>query len=264
VARIRTIKPEFPQSESMGKVSRDARLLFVQMWTLADDSGRLRGNSRMLASLLFPYDDDAPSLISGWLSELERENCIVRYEGPDQSSYVQVCKWKSHQKIDKPSESKIPPPESCPPREPSRKVANALEPSIPSRARADQDQGPGRDQGEDQGPRKGEETALSFAMEKSGFKSPAFRQTFAKWREYSHTAKQKFIDDITAEVQIMSLAKNAKSEEDAIGMILYTIERNVVGLIMTGEHRNRDKTALSTDGPQSRFAKPKPVIPTIS
>ena len=59
MARIRTIKPEFPQSESMGRVSRDARLCFVMLWTIADDSGRLRGNSRMLASLLFPYDDDA-------------------------------------------------------------------------------------------------------------------------------------------------------------------------------------------------------------
>ena len=57
MARIRSIKPELPQSESMGNVSRDARLTFVQLFTLADDEGRLRGNSRMLASLLFPYDD---------------------------------------------------------------------------------------------------------------------------------------------------------------------------------------------------------------
>ncbi len=46
MARIRSIKPEFPQSESMGNVSRDARLTFIQLWTLADDSGRLRGSSR--------------------------------------------------------------------------------------------------------------------------------------------------------------------------------------------------------------------------
>lgn len=105
--RIRTIKPEFPQSESMGRLSRDARLLFVQMWTLADDSGRLRGNSRMLASLLFPYDDDAPSLIDGWISELEREGCVVRYIAENQT-YIEICKWLIHQKIDKPSLSKIP------------------------------------------------------------------------------------------------------------------------------------------------------------
>lgn len=96
-----------PQSESMGKVSRDARLLFILTWTLADDSGRLRGNSRMLASLLFPYDNDAPELIDGWIQELIKQDCIVVYQIED-STYIQICKWLNHQKIDKPSHSKIP------------------------------------------------------------------------------------------------------------------------------------------------------------
>ncbi|MCK4121373.1 hypothetical protein HFK83_03175 [Ralstonia pseudosolanacearum] len=107
MARIRTIKPEFPQSESMGRVSREARLCFIQLWTLADDEGRLRGNSRMLASLLYPYDDDAPSLIDGWLDELESEACLHRYK-IDGNNYVQIANWLIHQKIDKPSKSKIP------------------------------------------------------------------------------------------------------------------------------------------------------------
>jgi hypothetical protein len=107
VARIRTIKPEFPQSESMGRVSRDARLLFVELWTICDDAGRTRAASRMLASLLFPYDDDAPALIDGWLGELEAEGCIVRYT-IDGTTYLQVSKWLSHQKIDKPSPSRFP------------------------------------------------------------------------------------------------------------------------------------------------------------
>jgi hypothetical protein len=107
MARIRTIKPEFPQSESMGRVSREARLLFVLLWTLADDEGRLRGNSRMLASLLFPYDDDAPSLIDGWLGELQAQSCVVRYEEAG-GTYLEICNWLIHQKIDKPSKSKIP------------------------------------------------------------------------------------------------------------------------------------------------------------
>jgi hypothetical protein len=107
MARIRTIKPEFPQSESMGRVSRDARLLFVELWTICDDAGRTRAASRMLASLLFPYDDDAPALIDGWLKELEAEGCIVRYT-IDGTTYLQVSKWLSHQKIDKPSPSRFP------------------------------------------------------------------------------------------------------------------------------------------------------------
>ena len=107
MARIRSIKPEFPHSESMGAVSRDARLLFVQLWTLVDDSGRARGNSRILASLLFPYDDDAKDLIGGWLEELESVSCVRRYMA-DGETYIEVCKWLKHQKIDRPTASKLP------------------------------------------------------------------------------------------------------------------------------------------------------------
>jgi hypothetical protein len=106
MARIRTIKPEFPQSETVGSLSRDARLLFIQLWTIADDDGRARGASRMLASLLYPYDDDAPALMEGWLDELERKGCIRRYSNG--SAYLEIINWLKHQKIDKPSPSRLP------------------------------------------------------------------------------------------------------------------------------------------------------------
>lgn len=141
MARIRTIKPEFPQSQSMGRVSREARLCFLLMWTLADDSGRLRGNSRMLASLLYPYDDDAKDLIDGWMGELEAEACIYRYE-VEGDEYIEIRNWLKHQKIDRPTPSKTPGPEDslAKPREPSRVLGAG------SRIK---DQG--RDQGRDQG-----------------------------------------------------------------------------------------------------------------
>ena len=109
MARIRTIKPEFPLSESMGNVSRDARLLFVMLWPVCDDHGRTRAASRMLASTLFPYDEDAKDLIDGWLGELEREKCIRRYES-NGSTYLEICNWLLHQKIDKPSKPQFPAP----------------------------------------------------------------------------------------------------------------------------------------------------------
>jgi hypothetical protein len=124
MARIRTIKPEFPQSESMGKLTRDARLCFIMLWTIADDSGRLRGNSRMLASLLFPYDKDAPDKIDKWLIELEQVRSIQRYKDDLGDSYLQILNWTSHQKIDKPSVSKLPAPPSVTIRECSRGFAD--------------------------------------------------------------------------------------------------------------------------------------------
>ena len=107
MARIRTIKPEFPQSESVGALSRDARLLFIMLWTIVDDVGRTRASSRMLSSLLYPYDDDAKDLIEGWLGELESGNQIRRYEVSG-SQYLEIVKWLEHQKIDHPSKSRLP------------------------------------------------------------------------------------------------------------------------------------------------------------
>ena len=129
MARIRTIKPEFPQSETIGALSRDARLLFIQLWTIVDDAGRVRAASRMLASLLYPYDDDAPKLIDGWLDELERHDCVRRYQ-VDGASYLDIPNWLKHQKIDKPSASKIPEfaAHSPKPRECSRKLVTDLGP----------------------------------------------------------------------------------------------------------------------------------------
>lgn len=129
MGRIRTIKPELPHSESMGRVSRDARLCFIMLWTIVDDDGRARGNSRMLASLLYPYDDDAGALMGGWLEELETEGCITRYQVAG-DWYLEVENWRKHQKIDHPSGSRLPPRPDilAKPREASRSLAPDLGP----------------------------------------------------------------------------------------------------------------------------------------
>ena len=147
MGRIRTIKPEFPQSESMGRVSREARLLFVLLWTVADDAGRLRAAPRLLAGLLYPFDDDAPGLVSGWLDELEREGCVYRYEHGG-THYLEIVKWLDHQKIDKATPSRFPDP----PRAPSRAFANFREGSAKPREPSASDLGPGTLE-VDQGPR---------------------------------------------------------------------------------------------------------------
>jgi hypothetical protein len=107
MARIRTIKPEFPQSETIGKLSRDARLLFIQLWTVADDSGRARGNVAYLSGALFPYDDDAKTKMKKWLGELDAAGCIRQYE-VDGKQYLDIPSFLKHQRIDKPSESRLP------------------------------------------------------------------------------------------------------------------------------------------------------------
>jgi hypothetical protein len=129
VGRIRSIKPEFPHSETIGNLSRDARLLFIQLWTLVDDAGRARASSRLLASLLYPFDDDAAGLMLGWLAELEAQGCLYLYQA-DGGQYLEICKWLKHQKIDHPSASRLPAYSASleNPREDSRSLAPDLGP----------------------------------------------------------------------------------------------------------------------------------------
>ena len=109
MGRIRTIKPEFPQSETIGKLSREARLLFIQLFTLADDEGRGRGAGPVLVGALYPYDDDAARLIGAWLDELVTHECVTIYQH-DGSTFFQIINWTKHQKIDRPSTSRFPSP----------------------------------------------------------------------------------------------------------------------------------------------------------
>jgi hypothetical protein len=109
VGRIRTLKPEIAQSATLGRVPRDARLCFILLFTLADDHGRMRGDPLLIASLLFPYDRDARELIVGWLESLVREGAVQWYEAGGQL-YLQIAKWASHQRVEKPRPSTFPAP----------------------------------------------------------------------------------------------------------------------------------------------------------
>lgn len=205
MARIRTIKPEFPQSESMGRVSRDARLAFILLWTIADDDGRLRGNSRMLASLLFPYDADAPSLIDGWLNELASQNCIVRYKArcetdTVESEYIEIHKWLAHQKIDHPTKSKIPSRKIAKPRERVAKTSVGLEGT----------KGP-----KDQGPKDRTGTKDQGAADDLCPVFESFWKAFPSGRKQGKEAAQKAfslaLKKTTAETIIRSAAEYAAS-----------------------------------------------------
>src|SRR5471032_3339581 len=109
MARIRTIQPTFAYSPSMKRISRDARLLFVLIWTVVDDEGRCHAEPDDLAKVLFPEDFDAPRYMHGWLEELENEGCIERYD-VDHIDYLRVRHWHKHQRVYHPTRSCLPPP----------------------------------------------------------------------------------------------------------------------------------------------------------
>lgn len=129
--RIRTIQPHFPRSASMCRLSRDARLLFILLWTVADDAGRARAAPDGLVMLLYASDPDASICLPLWLDELEREGCIERY-AIGEVSYLRVVNWRKHQKIDRPTPSRLPaaPSERKKARESSRAARADSEESL--------------------------------------------------------------------------------------------------------------------------------------
>lgn len=195
--RIRTIKPEFPQSETIGRVSREARLLFIQLWTVADDSGRARGNSRVLASLLYPYDDDAKDLIESWLAELESVDAIRRY-AVGSETYLEIENWSKHQKIDKPSPSKFPSFD-----EGSRVFAKPREDSS-----ADLGSRIGRERKGEEG--KGEDRDRSLSTAPSAPDRAVVERVFEHWRA-THNHPQARLDERRRKIIRAALASYSES-----------------------------------------------------
>lgn len=112
MARIRSIKPEYWADEDLAMmVSRDARLLYIGLWNLADEHGRLRGDPRYVKGQLFAYDDDlTPAVIDGLLDQLARVGKVQRYRsGP--GAYLFLPNLAKHQRLEAAKvESRLPTP----------------------------------------------------------------------------------------------------------------------------------------------------------
>ncbi|MGW1295894.1 hypothetical protein [Streptomyces sp. NPDC002533] len=112
MARIRTIKPEAYVSESLAEVSVEAERTFFGLLTQADDHGRHRDNAAIIAGLLWPLRAEHTSVhVEDDLHQLANAGLICRYTGCDGRRYLHIVTWSQHQKIDKPSQSRLP---SCP------------------------------------------------------------------------------------------------------------------------------------------------------
>ncbi|MDX3775946.1 hypothetical protein [Streptomyces europaeiscabiei] len=117
MARIRTIKPEAFVSESLAEVNVEAERTFFGLLTQSDDHGRHRDNAAIIAGLLWPLRAEHTSVhVEDDLQQLANAGLICRYTGCDGRRYLHIVTWSEHQKIDKPSQSRLP---SCPQHHPA-------------------------------------------------------------------------------------------------------------------------------------------------
>ena len=118
MARIRTIKPEFWGSPDVARLSRDARLLLIGLFSMADDDGRFLASPNAIIGHVYPNDENVTAAqVRKWLNECsERDEPVHLYEA-EGIRYGCMPNWHKHQRINRYTASRMPEPLiECAPR----------------------------------------------------------------------------------------------------------------------------------------------------
>lgn len=115
--RIRSIKPEFYRDEKIARLKIEVRYTMLGLISHADDEGRLDGSPAAIRSLVFPQDDLTVKRMDEWLEALAKSGRIYRYQA-NGLDVIQIRNWH-HQKINRPTDSRIPSYESIHGKPPS-------------------------------------------------------------------------------------------------------------------------------------------------
>lgn len=109
----RMVDGNLTRSASLSSVSLEANLVFVLAMTLADDQGRLDGDTLLLRSELFPRRRDVTDEeVEAWVSELVVDGCLHRYTGENGKALLHFPAWETFQRLRKPSDERRDAPES--------------------------------------------------------------------------------------------------------------------------------------------------------
>ncbi len=92
-------------------LSSTAKCLFIGMWNFCDDDGRMEFSPLRIKLQILPLDS---SDLSGEIGELRGSGLITIYD-VGSKKYLQVGNFHKHQKVDKRTPSKFPPPPPNPP-----------------------------------------------------------------------------------------------------------------------------------------------------
>lgn len=152
MARIRTVKPEMFESESLAECSVTAMLTFIGLLTQADDSGRHRDHPAIIAGRLWALrPEHTAAHVAQDLEELAGSGLICRYTGCDGRTWLHVVTWEQHQKINKATASRVP---RCPSHQGHQPCGKCQNNDCPTTREASSVTSPGRlreDSGSPQG-----------------------------------------------------------------------------------------------------------------
>jgi hypothetical protein len=106
MARIRTIKPEFWTHEDLSLLPEATHMLAAALLNHADDEGYFNANPGLVKAATCPLREPSVS-IQDSLRALENMGFIALYPGIDGKRYGQVIKFGEHQRVNRPTPSKI-------------------------------------------------------------------------------------------------------------------------------------------------------------
>lgn len=106
MARIRTIKPEFWRHEDLSELPAETHMLAAALLNYADDEGYFNANPKLVKAECCPLREDAVSVHDS-LTDLSNLGYIRLGEGSDGKQYGQVVTFADHQRINRPTASKI-------------------------------------------------------------------------------------------------------------------------------------------------------------
>ena len=110
MARKRMISPEIWTSQDFSELSNFEKIVFISLFSHADDEGRGVAEASFIASATFPFDKNRRDTdIEKALTKIALTMSVQLYSINGRKYYV-MTNWKRWQKIDKPSKSKLPPP----------------------------------------------------------------------------------------------------------------------------------------------------------
>jgi len=110
MARIRTVKPDFFRSRTINRLTYEQRLTFIGLWTHVDDEGRCEYDPELIKADIWPRERSVGELEDD-LRVLTELSLITHYEVGERS-FIQVKGFDEHQRINRPTPSRLPPPKA--------------------------------------------------------------------------------------------------------------------------------------------------------
>jgi hypothetical protein len=108
MARIRTIKPEFWTHEDLSALPEATHMLAAALLNHADDEGYFNANPGLVKAACSPLREPSVSIQDSLIS-LQKVGYLRMFNGTDGKRYGQVITFDDHQRVNRPTPSKIKP-----------------------------------------------------------------------------------------------------------------------------------------------------------